>query len=438
MQRRNIFFYFMVLAMTAAPVCAYTQTGSTDSHRWTEAQANAWYAKQPWLVGTNIIPSDAINQLPSDSNSFNVAASGASMKHVSEENSSGQNSSVTVKPWGETAAGKAVDLYTLSNSRLTVEITNFGAHIVSIQAPDRNGHRADIVLGFKSLGGYEADTKTYMGSIVGRYGNRIAGGKFTLDGKSYTIPINNNGNALHGGTEGFDRRVWTAHPIADGVELTLVSPDGDMGFPGELTVHVRYLLEGTSLKIEYSATTTKPTVLNLTNHSYFNLSGENSGSILNEKVMIAADKYTPVDANLIPTGKLEPVAGTPFDFRQPTIIGARIDTENPQLKIAGGYDQNFVLNGAAPGLHLAAKVVDPASGRTLTVTTTQPGVQFYSGNSLDGSVKGAGGTSYQRRDGFCLETQHYPDSPNHPQFPSTVLRPGETMHSETVFAFGVE
>ena len=367
-----------------------------------------------------------------------TATSGASMHKSSGRNSLKKDTTVATAPWGKTAAGKAVDLYTLSTPQLTVQISNFGAHIVSIQAPDRKGNLADVVLGFKTLAGYEADAKTYMGSIVGRYGNRIAGGKFTLDGKAYSIPINNNGNALHGGTEGFDRRVWSAHAIDDGVELTLVSPDGDMGFPGELTVHVRYILEGASLKINYSATTTKPTVLNLTNHSYFNLSGENSGTILNEKIMIAADTYTPVDANLIPTGKLAPVAGTPFDFRKPVVIGTHIDADNEQIKIAGGYDQNFVLNGKGPGLHLAAKVVDPASGRTLTVTTTQPGVQFYSGNFLDGTIQGAGGSKYERRNGFCLETQHYPDSPNHPHFPTTVLRPGQTMHSETVFAFGVE
>ena len=352
---------------------------------------------------------------------------GASLAHAA----------VKVSPWGS-AGGKAVELYTITDPQLTVEITNFGAHIVSIEAADRAGKRADVVLGFKTLAGYQADPKTYMGSVVGRYGNRIANGKFTLDGKTYTIPANDHGNALHGGTEGFDRRVWTGHQIANGVELTLVSPDGDMGFPGELTVHVRYVLEGASLKIEYSATTTKPTVLNLTNHSYFNLGGESSGSILNEQIMIPASRYTPVDAKLIPTGQLAPVAGTPLDFLKPTVIGERIDADSEQLKIAGGYDHNFVLDAKGHDLHLAAKVVDPASGRTLIVTTTQPGVQFYSGNFLDGTLTGAGGTKYEKHAGFCLETQHFPDSPNHPQFPSTRLNPGETMVSETVFTFGVE
>ncbi len=347
------------------------------------------------------------------------------------------HAAVTAKPWG-TADGKPVELYTLTDQDLTVTITNYGAHIVSVDAPDRNGKKADVVLGFKDLAGYMADQKTYIGSVVGRYGNRIANGTFSLDGTTYHIPTNDHGNALHGGTVGFNQKVWSAHKTADGVELTLVSPDGDMGFPGQLTAHVRYTLSGKSLRIQYSATTTKATVLNLTNHSYFNLGGEGSGDVLNERVMLNADRYTPVNKTLIPTGQLAPVAGTPLDFRKPTPIGARINDNNDQLKIAGGYDHNFVLNGGGGGLHLAAKVVDPASGRSLTVTTTEPGVQFYSGNFLDGSVTGASGVAYQKHAGFCLETQHFPDSPNQPNFPSTELKPGQTMHSETVFTFGVE
>ena len=343
-----------------------------------------------------------------------------------------------VEPWGKTPAGQPVQLYTLTDSDLTVQITNFGAHVVSIQAPDRHGNKADVVLGYKDLAGYLQDKKTYMGSIVGRYGNRIAKGTFSLDGNAFHIPTNDHGNALHGGTVGFDRKVWTGHEIPNGVDLTLVSPDGEMGFPGQLTVHVRYTLESHSLHINYSATTTKPTVLNLTNHTYFNLSGEGSGSILNEIMMIPADRYTPVNATLIPTGQLAPVAGTPMDFRQPTPIGTRIGEPFEQLKIAGGYDHNYVLNDATSGgLHLAAKVVDPDGGRTLTVTTTQPGVQFYSGNSLAGPV-GASGKPYTKNTGFCLETQHFPDSPNQPSFPSTTLNSGQTLHSETVFTFGVE
>lgn len=344
---------------------------------------------------------------------------------------------VTSATWG-TADGKPVELYTLADADLTVKITNYGAHVVSIEAPDRDGKRADVVLGFKDLAGYQADAKTYMGSVVGRYGNRIAKGAFSLNGKTYTIPANDHGNALHGGTIGFDRKVWQGEKTANGVELTLVSPDGDMGFPGQLTAHVRYTLEGKSLKIDYTATTTRPTVLNLTNHSYFNLGGEGSGEVLNETVMLNADRYTPVDQTLIPTGELAPVAGTPFDFRKPMPIGAHIGDTNDQLRIAGGYDHNFVINGTGGGLHLAAKVVDPASGRSLTVMTTEPGVQFYSGNFLDGTVTGVSGVAYQKHAGFCLETQHFPDSPNHPSFPSTELKPGQTMRSETVFTFGVQ
>ncbi|QMV19783.1 galactose-1-epimerase [Granulicella sp. 5B5] len=348
------------------------------------------------------------------------------------------HASVTKTAWG-TADGQPVSLYTVAGSHITVKFTNFGAHIVSIQAPDRNGHLADVVLGYNSLAGYQADSKTYMGSVVGRYGNRIAKGTFSLDGHTYHIPANDHGNALHGGTVGFDRKVWSAQELPNGVEFTLVSPDGDMGFPGTLTAHVRYTVVGDSIHINYSATTTKPTVVNLTNHTYFSLGGEGHGDILGTVMMINADRYTPVDSTLIPTGKLDPVAGTPMDFRTPTAIGKRINDNFEQLKLAGGYDHNWVLNaGQGTGLHLAAKAVDPTSGRTLTVTTTQPGVQFYSGNFLDGSFTGAGGAKYQKHFGFCLETQHFPDSPNHPAFPTTELKPGETMHSETVFTFGIE
>jgi aldose 1-epimerase len=339
--------------------------------------------------------------------------------------------------WGKTQAGDAVQIYTLTDADLTVRITTFGAHIVSISAPDRDGKRADVILGFDNVAGYEKDGGTYIGAIVGRYGNRIAKGTFSIDGTAYHIPLNNGPNALHGGTLGFDHKVWTARPLPNGVELTLVSADGDMGFPGKLTVHVKYTLEGDALHIGYSATTTKPTVVNLTNHSYFNLAGENSGTILDQKLMIDADRYTPVDPTLIPTGTLDKVAGTPFDFRKPTAIGAHINDPNEQLKIAGGYDHNFVLNGTT-GMHMAARVFDPKSGRTLTVTTTEPGVQFYSGNFLDGTLTGISGTKYARNAALCLETQHFPDSPNQPKFPSTVLRPGQTFHSSTTFTFGVQ
>jgi len=345
---------------------------------------------------------------------------------------------VKSEDWGKTKAGAPVQIYTLTDSALTVRITNFGAHVVSVSAPDRSGKRADVLLGFNSVAGYESDGGTYIGAIVGRYGNRIAKGTFSIDGKTYHIPINNGVNALHGGPLGFDHKVWTGRALPNGVEMTLESADGEMGFPGKLTVHVEYTLKGDALHIGYTATTTKPTVVNLTNHAYFNLAGENSGTILDQQLMLNADRYTPVDPTLIPTGTLDTVQGTPFDFRKATAIGARINDANPQLKIAGGYDHNFVLNGVGAGLHLAARVLDPKSGRTLTVTTTEPGVQFYSGNFLDGTLTGISGTKYVRNSGLCLETQHFPDSPNQPKFPSTVLRPGQTLHSTTVFTFGVQ
>ncbi len=347
--------------------------------------------------------------------------------------------SVNKTPWGSTADGRAVDVYELQNKTLNVRITTFGARVVSIEAPDRSGVKADVVLGYKDVAQYEADKSTYFGAIVGRYGNRIAKGTFSIDGKTFHVPLNNNGNMLHGGTLGFDHKVWTARVIPDGVEMTLVSPDGDMGFPGELTAHVRYTLTAGSLRIAYSATTTKPTVVNLTNHSYFNLGGEGHGTVLDEVLMLPADRYTPVDAGLIPTGELAPVKDTPFDFRKPTAIGERIGEANEQLKLGGGYDHNFVLGeDPSESLKLAARVIDPTSGRTLTVMTTEPGVQFYSGNFIDGTQTGISGVKYVQHAGFCLETQHFPDSPNKPKFPSTILRPGKTMHSTTVFKFGVQ
>ncbi len=345
---------------------------------------------------------------------------------------------VSEKPWGN-LDGKEVALYTLADKDLTVDITTYGARVVSLDAPDRKGVKADVILGYNNVNQFAADKSTYFGSIVGRYGNRIAKGTFKIDGNTYHAPMNDHSiNMLHGGTVGFDKKIWTAAKVPNGVEMTLVSPDGDMGFPGQLTAHVKYLLEGKTVRIEYTATTTKPTVVNLTNHSYFNLGGEGSGTILNDQLTIPADNITPVDAGLIPTGKMMPVGGTPFDFRKPTAIGARIGTANEQLKLAGGYDHNFVLNGAAGTLKLAAVVVDPASGRTLTIRTTEPGVQFYTGNFLDGTLTGASGVKYVKHAGLALETQHFPDSPNEPSFPSTVLRPGQTLHSTTTWTFGVQ
>jgi aldose 1-epimerase len=346
------------------------------------------------------------------------------------------NAEVTKAPFGVARNGNPVDMYTLKSPELQVKLITLGARIQAIDAPDKNGHFADVVLGHPNAASYQDDGGTYFGAVVGRYGNRIAKGQFAVDGKTYHVPVNNNGQSLHGGTDGFDNRIWTAKQFADGVEFTLVSPDGDQGYPGELTAHVRYTLTGHDLKIEYSATTTKPTVLNLTNHAYFNLGGEGNGTILNHRLQINADHYTPVDSVLIPTGDLPPVAGTPFDFRTPHAIGERIEATNDQLKIAGGYDHNWVLNGPAGTLRTAAIVTDPSSGRILTVKTTEPGVQFYTGNFIkDGTITGPGGKKYLRRGGFCLETQHYPDSPNHPTFPSTLLRPGQTYHSTTVFSF---
>jgi aldose 1-epimerase len=339
--------------------------------------------------------------------------------------------------WGHTASGAPVERYTLSSSEISVDVITFGARVVSLQAADRAGVKADVVLGYASLNEYEADT-TYQGAIVGRYGNRIAHGTFEIDGHVFHVPTNNNGNALHGGPEGFDKKVWVAHEIPGGVEMTLVSGDGDMGFPGELSVQVRYTIEKNSLHIIYAATTTKPTVVNLTNHCYFNLCGEGQGTILDHTLMLSAAAMTPVHAGLIPTGALASVEGTPFDFRKLTKIGERIDVDNEQLKCAGGYDHNWVLNGDSGSLRLAAEVFDLSSGRTLTVKTTEPGVQFYSGNFLKGMFTGKSGAKYERHFGFCLETQHFPDSPNHPEFPSTLLSPGETLHSETIFSFGVE
>ncbi len=347
---------------------------------------------------------------------------------------------VTKADFGKMPDGKAVDVYTLKNADLDVRVTTYGARIVSLMTKDRDGKMGDVVLGYKSVDGYVAEgaTKTYFGSIVGRYGNRIRSGKFSINGHEYQIPANNNGNALHGGPQGFSEQLWTGKPIPDGVEMSLVSKDGDMGFPGTLTLHVRYTLVGGAVHINYSAATDKATVTNITNHSYFNLSGDGSGTILGEMLEINADGYTPVDAGLIPVGGVKPVAGTPFDFRKPTEIGARINVANDQLKIAGGYDHNWVLNGKNGVMKLAAKVYDPKSGRVLTVTTTQPGVQFYSGNFLDGSFKGKAGVAYAKNTGLCLETQHFPDSPNQAAFPTTLLKPGETMRSETVFAFSTQ
>jgi len=343
--------------------------------------------------------------------------------------------SVTKSDFGKSPDGTTINAYTLKDTALEVQVTTWGAHITSIKAADRTGKVTDVVLGYDSQDGYNKDVSTYMGAVPGRYANRIAKGKFTIDGKTTQTTLNNNGNLLHGGKEGFDRRIWTGQQVPNGVELTLVSPDGDQGFAGKLTAHVTYTLNGDKLRIRYTATTDKPTVVNLTNHAYFNLAGQ--GDILGESIMIDADKYTPTDKLNIPTGELAPVAGTPFDLRKPTVIGAHIrDNSNAQIALAKGYDHNFVLNAHTLTTPIA-KVTDPGSGRTLTVYTTEPGVQFYAGNSLDGSYTGRTRQKYEQYDGLCLETQHYPDSPNQPTFPSTTLKPGQTYTTTTIFQFGV-
>ena len=345
---------------------------------------------------------------------------------------------VTKAEFGKTPDGTAVEIYTLKSDAVEARVMTYGARIVSIKTADKNGKVGDVVLGYDSLAGYLADGKTYFGAIVGRYGNRIAKGEFKLDGKTYEVPKNNDGNSLHGGTVGFDKLVWKAREVAEGVEMTLVSKDGDQGYPGTLTAHVRYTLHHNALRIDYSMTTDKDTVVNLTNHSYFNLGGVGSGTILNEEIMIAADKFTPTDKGLIPTGELAPVEGTPMDFRKATAIGKRINDDFEPLKLAGGYDHNWVLRGANGEIKTAARVHDLTSGRVMTVTTTEPGVQFYTGNFLDGSFHGPNGVTYSKNTGLCLETQHFPDSPNHPSFPTTTLKPGETRHSMTTFTFTTE
>ena len=345
-------------------------------------------------------------------------------------------SKVTKQAYGKAADGTPVELYTLQDGKMTVRIMTYGGIIVSLEAPDRNGKTADVVLGFDSLDGYvKTGNKPYMGAAIGRYANRVAGGTFTLDGKAYHVPKNDGDNALHGGTAGFNKKVWAGKEIKDGVELTYVSKNGEEGFPGTLTTTVRYTLSGNELRIEYSATTDQDTVLNLTNHSYFNLKGQGNGNILDHQMKINASRYTPVNSNLIPLGELASVAGTPFDFLKSTVIGVRIDADNAQLKLAHGYDQNWIIDSGEKKVELAAEAYEPTTGRVLEVLTDQPGIQFYTGNFLDGTVTGKGGKVYGRRDAFCLETQHYPDSPNQPAFPTTELKPGGKFHSVTIYRF---
>ena len=340
--------------------------------------------------------------------------------------------------FGVSKEGQAVHRYVLANDKgVRATIITYGAALVSLQSPDRNGKIADIVLGYDDLDGYQQD-KSYFGATIGRYGNRIAQGQFSLDGKMFQLPKNDGPNCLHGGIRGFNKRVWTAADVsrddAQVLELTYISLDGEEGFPGKLTAKVTYTLsrESNELRIDYSAATDKDTVVNLTNHSYFNLAGATGADILGHRLLLHAGQFTPVDSTLIPTGELRNVDGTPFDFRKPTAIGARIGQSDEQLKFGKGYDHNWILESHSSDLHPAAEVFEPTGGRVLQVLTTEPGIQFYSGNFLDGTVRGKGGQLYAYRTGFCLETQHYPDSPNHANFPSTVLKAGQSYRSTSV------
>ena len=350
------------------------------------------------------------------------------------------NTAPQKRSWGK-ADGKEVDLFTLSNRKgMVVEITNFGATVVSIKVPDRNGKMADVALGFDSLSGYLPKEDPYMGAIVGRVGNRIAKASFTLEGHEYHLFANDGNDTLHGGKVGFDKRVWTVKAAGpDHVSLEYHSPDGEEGFPGNLDAKVTYTLTADdSLRIDYEVKTDKPTIQNLTNHTYFNLAGEATGDVLKQMVTIVADKFTPTDNEMIPTGELRPVAGTPFDFRTPHAIGDRINGKDEQLVNGRGYDHNWVLSHPAGKMGLAARAEDPTSGRVLEVFTDQPGIQFYTGNFLDGSLKGKGGKPYVYRGAFCLETQHFPDAPHHANFPSIELKPGQTFRSTTIFHFSTK
>ena len=338
--------------------------------------------------------------------------------------------------FGRLPAGTLVELYTLYNSQgLRARIMTYGAIVVSLEVPDRDGNIADITLGYDSLAGY-LETTPYFGAVVGRYGNRIAKGRFTLEGQEYSLATNNGENHLHGGLQGFDKVVWTAKPVREesavGVELSYLSTDGEEGYPGNLSCVVTYwITEDNELRITYEAVTDKATPVNLTHHSYFNLAGQGRGDILGHELKLEADLYTPVDESLIPTGELRPVQETPFDFTTPHAIGARI------AQVPGGYDHNFVLRSGGGELSLAAHVFEPTSGRLMEIFTSEPGLQFYTGNFLDGTITGKVERVYHKHYGFCLETQHFPDSPNQPDFPSTILRPGETYQTRTVYKFSI-
>ena len=351
----------------------------------------------------------------------------------------GGKMNVNKQNFGTMPDGKSVELYTLKSPTLDAQIMTYGAAIVSLRVPDRDGKADDIVLGFPNLSGYVANHSSkapvFFGTAIGRYGNRIAHAKFSLDGKEFTLSKNDGDNSLHGGPGGFHNVVFEAEPFTNGVALHYVSKDGDEGYPGNLSMDVRYVLSGADLMIHYHATTDKPTVLNPTNHSYFNLAGAGNGTILSHQLKLFASRFTPVDSALIPTGELRAVARTPFDFGKLTAIGQRIHEDEEQLHKGHGYDHNFVLDDESQNLKQAAELYDPFTGRVMEVWTSEPAIQFYCGNFLDGTIKGKNRVSYPRHAGLCLETQHFPDSPNHPDFPSTLLRPGQTFQSTTIYRF---
>lgn len=352
------------------------------------------------------------------------------------------------QPFGRTEKGRLVKVYTLANEHgIELRTMNWGGTILSLRVPDRDGIVDDVVLGFDAFEDYRSDAylseMPYFGAIVGRHANRIAQGRFDLDGETYQLATNDGPHHLHGGQVGFDRRYWEGHPFVGeherGVRYTYVSPDGEEGYPGTLSVSVTYCLtDDSELSVSYEATTSEATFVNPTQHTYFNLAGHDAGNVLDHRLTLHADRFTPVDDSLVPTGELRSVEGTPFDFRTPTPIGKRIEMDHAQLRSASGYDHNFVVDAGEPetdSLSLAAQVYEPTSGRELAVHTTEPGVQFYTANFLTGTLEGKGGGVYDRRSGFCLETQHFPDAPNQPSFPSTLLRPQETYRSQTVFSF---
>jgi aldose 1-epimerase len=385
---------------------------------------------------TNLLITTALAAL-----TFLVGCSSGGEKTEAGKKPQSMNPKVTKQAWGKTAAGEPIDLYTLENANgMKARITTWGGIVVSLDAPGRDGKLGDVLLGFDSVEGFLGD-HPHFGALIGRYGNRIGKAQFTLAGKTYKLAVNNGENHLHGGTKGFDLKVWQAAPREApdaSIELKYTSVDGEENYPGTLQATVVYTLTAdNALEIHYTATTDKTTVVNLTNHMYFNLSGE--PDVLAYEMQINASRMTPVDKGLIPTGAITEVKGTPFDFTKPTAIGARInDSKDQQIAFGGGYDHNWVLDRTGEGMFLAARVHDPKSGRIMEVSTTEPGLQFYTGNFLDGKIIGKGGKSYGKRSAFCMETQHFPDSPNKPNFPSTVLEPGQTYHSATSYKFSAD